>query len=129
VEWVQIPCGVVEIGVGARPLRKGDGEEDEGEGEGHQGGLKSCAQAADAAEPAVPVVLELFSLDGCNDLLVFHQAERDDVFKNLLALNVPRANSRVKRWLHDNGRDHNRAGKEEQGVIWSCNALGSTYIR
>jgi hypothetical protein len=40
-----------------------------------------------------PVALELFSLDGCNDLLVFHQAERDDVFKNLLALNVPRANS------------------------------------
>lgn len=40
-----------------------------------------------------PVAVELFSLDGCNDLLVFHQAERDDVFKQLLQHNIPRANT------------------------------------
>lgn len=37
-----------------------------------------------------PVAIELFSMDGCNDLLVFHKNERDDVFKNLLAMNLPR---------------------------------------
>lgn len=37
-----------------------------------------------------PVAIELFSMDGCNELLVFHKNERDEVFKNLLALNLPR---------------------------------------
>ncbi|KAG0572031.1 hypothetical protein KC19_VG063500 [Ceratodon purpureus] len=37
-----------------------------------------------------PVAIELFSMDGCNDLLVFHKNERDEVFKNLLAMNLPR---------------------------------------
>ncbi|KAI3682688.1 hypothetical protein L1987_82849 [Smallanthus sonchifolius] len=37
-----------------------------------------------------PVAVEIFSMDGCNDLLVFHKKEREDVFKNLLAMNLPR---------------------------------------
>lgn len=37
-----------------------------------------------------PVAIELFSMDGCNDLLVFHKKERDEVFKNLVAMNLPR---------------------------------------
>ncbi|KAH7416368.1 hypothetical protein KP509_14G088100 [Ceratopteris richardii] len=37
-----------------------------------------------------PVAIELFSMDGRNELLVFHKNERDDVFKNLVALNLPR---------------------------------------
>ncbi|XVF80848.1 hypothetical protein PTKIN_Ptkin15bG0107900 [Pterospermum kingtungense] len=37
-----------------------------------------------------PVAIELFSMDGCNDLLVFHKRERDEVFKNLVAMNLPR---------------------------------------
>ncbi|KAL4572014.1 hypothetical protein LXL04_018782 [Taraxacum kok-saghyz] len=30
-----------------------------------------------------PVAIEIFSMDGCNDLLVFHKKERDEVHKNL----------------------------------------------
>ncbi|GMI85758.1 SPIRRIG, Beach-Domain Homolog A1 [Hibiscus trionum] len=37
-----------------------------------------------------PVAIELFSMDGYNDLLVFHKRERDEVFKNLVAVNLPR---------------------------------------
>ncbi|CAN8248002.1 unnamed protein product [Cochlearia groenlandica] len=37
-----------------------------------------------------PVSIEIFSMDGCNDLLVFHRKEREQVFKNLLAMNLPR---------------------------------------
>ncbi|XP_074576461.1 protein SPIRRIG-like isoform X2 [Curcuma longa] len=37
-----------------------------------------------------PVAIEVFSMDGCNDLLVFHKKEREEVFKNLLAMNLPR---------------------------------------
>lgn len=37
-----------------------------------------------------PVAIEIFSMDGCNDLLVFHKKERDEVFKNLVAMNLPR---------------------------------------
>nr|XP_043610012.1 protein SPIRRIG-like [Erigeron canadensis] len=37
-----------------------------------------------------PVAVEIFSMDGCNDLLVFHKKEREEVFKNLLAMNLPR---------------------------------------
>ncbi|PPE00724.1 hypothetical protein GOBAR_DD02226 [Gossypium barbadense] len=37
-----------------------------------------------------PVAVELFSMDGCNDLLVFHKRERDEVFKNLVGMNLPR---------------------------------------
>ena len=34
--------------------------------------------------------IEIFSMDGCNDLLVFHKKEREEVFKNLVAINLPR---------------------------------------
>lgn len=37
-----------------------------------------------------PVAIELFSMDGCNDLLVFHKKEREEVFKNLVSMNLPR---------------------------------------
>ncbi|KAI4319476.1 hypothetical protein MLD38_033068 [Melastoma candidum] len=37
-----------------------------------------------------PVAIEVFSMDGCNDLLVFHKREREEVFKNLVAMNLPR---------------------------------------
>ncbi|KAI9119166.1 hypothetical protein K1719_009841 [Acacia pycnantha] len=37
-----------------------------------------------------PVAIEIFSMDGCNDLLVFHKREREVVFKNLVAMNLPR---------------------------------------
>ncbi|KAI8522961.1 hypothetical protein RHMOL_Rhmol13G0037500 [Rhododendron molle] len=37
-----------------------------------------------------PVAIEFFSMDGCNDLLVFHKKEREEVFKNLVAMNLPR---------------------------------------
>ncbi|XP_022728112.1 protein SPIRRIG-like isoform X3 [Durio zibethinus] len=37
-----------------------------------------------------PVAVELFSMDGCNDLLVFHKRERDEIFKNLVAMNLTR---------------------------------------
>ena len=37
-----------------------------------------------------PVAIEIFSMDGCNDLLVFHKREREEVFKNLMAMNLPR---------------------------------------
>lgn len=37
-----------------------------------------------------PVAIEIFSMDGCNDLLVFHKKEREEIFRNLLAMNLPR---------------------------------------
>lgn len=37
-----------------------------------------------------PVALELFSMSGVNDLLVFHLGERDACYKLLTALNLPR---------------------------------------
>lgn len=37
-----------------------------------------------------PVAVEIFSMDGCNDLLVFHKKDREEVFKNLIAMNLPR---------------------------------------
>ncbi|MED6196056.1 hypothetical protein PIB30_043740 [Stylosanthes scabra] len=37
-----------------------------------------------------PVAIEIFSMDGCNDLLVFHKKEREEVFKNLISMNLPR---------------------------------------
>ncbi|XP_068635132.1 protein SPIRRIG-like [Aristolochia californica] len=37
-----------------------------------------------------PVAIEIFSMDGCNDLLVFHKKERDEVFRTLIAMNLPR---------------------------------------
>nr|GMD66858.1 protein SPIRRIG isoform X2 [Ipomoea batatas] len=39
-----------------------------------------------------PVAIEIFSMDGCNDLLVFHKKEREEVFKHLVAMNLPRNN-------------------------------------
>ncbi|KAK8962558.1 hypothetical protein KSP40_PGU005873 [Platanthera guangdongensis] len=39
-----------------------------------------------------PVAVEIFSMDGCNDLLVFHKKEREEVFRNLVAMNLPRNN-------------------------------------
>ncbi|PKA48811.1 hypothetical protein AXF42_Ash020985 [Apostasia shenzhenica] len=44
-----------------------------------------------------PVAVEIFSIDGCNDLLVFHKKEREEVFKNLVAMNLPR-NSIYESW-------------------------------
>ncbi|VFQ80423.1 unnamed protein product [Cuscuta campestris] len=38
-----------------------------------------------------PVAVEIFSMDGCNDLLVFHKREREEVFKNMVAMNLPRS--------------------------------------
>ncbi|KAJ8749495.1 hypothetical protein K2173_025690 [Erythroxylum novogranatense] len=38
-----------------------------------------------------PVAIEIFSMDGCNDLLVFHKKEREEVFKNLASMNLPRS--------------------------------------
>ncbi|XP_068651356.1 protein SPIRRIG-like isoform X2 [Aristolochia californica] len=38
-----------------------------------------------------PVAIEIFSMDGCNDLLVFHKKERDEVFRNLISMNLPRS--------------------------------------
>ncbi|XP_031487394.1 protein SPIRRIG-like isoform X2 [Nymphaea colorata] len=35
-----------------------------------------------------PVAVEIFSMDGCNDLLVFHKKEREEVFKNLMAMDL-----------------------------------------
>ncbi|KAL8236293.1 hypothetical protein R6Q59_017374 [Mikania micrantha] len=37
-----------------------------------------------------PVAIEIFSMDGCNDLLVFHKKEREEIFRNMLAMNLPR---------------------------------------
>ncbi|KAI3787780.1 hypothetical protein L2E82_00205 [Cichorium intybus] len=37
-----------------------------------------------------PVAVEIFSMDGCNDLLVFHKKEREEVYKHLSAVNVTR---------------------------------------
>uniref|UniRef100_A0ACD6A7M7 Uncharacterized protein n=1 Tax=Avena sativa TaxID=4498 RepID=A0ACD6A7M7_AVESA len=37
-----------------------------------------------------PVAIEIFSMDGCNELLVFHKKEREEVFKILIAMNLPR---------------------------------------
>ncbi|KAL9243041.1 hypothetical protein vseg_016980 [Gypsophila vaccaria] len=37
-----------------------------------------------------PVAIEIFSMDGCNDLLIFHKKEREQVFRNLIAMNLPR---------------------------------------
>jgi WD repeat and FYVE domain-containing protein 3 len=37
-----------------------------------------------------PVAIEIFSMDGCNDLLVFHKKEREEVFKHLITMNLPR---------------------------------------
>ncbi|CAI5463376.1 unnamed protein product, partial [Closterium sp. Yama58-4] len=37
-----------------------------------------------------PVAIELFSMSGNNELLVFHLNERDECFKNLQAMNLPR---------------------------------------
>lgn len=42
-----------------------------------------------------PVAIEIFSMDGCNDLLVFHKKEREEVFRNMLALNLPRNSTYV----------------------------------
>ncbi|KAL6500529.1 hypothetical protein OROHE_025895 [Orobanche hederae] len=37
-----------------------------------------------------PVAIEIFSMDGCNDLLVLHKKEREEVFKILVSMNLPR---------------------------------------
>ncbi|CAN6439603.1 unnamed protein product [Victoria cruziana] len=36
-----------------------------------------------------PVAIEIFSMDGCNDLLIFHKKEREEVFKTLIAMDLP----------------------------------------
>lgn len=37
-----------------------------------------------------PVAIEIFSTDGCNNLLVFHKNERDCVFHKLISINLPK---------------------------------------
>lgn len=49
-----------------------------------------------------PVAIEVFSMDGCNDLLVFHKKEREEVFKNLVAMNLPRNSLYATCFIFDN---------------------------
>ncbi|OVA03460.1 BEACH domain [Macleaya cordata] len=37
-----------------------------------------------------PVAIEIFSMDGYNELLIYHKKEREEVFKNLVSMNLPR---------------------------------------
>ncbi|KAH7423408.1 hypothetical protein KP509_12G054200 [Ceratopteris richardii] len=56
-----------------------------------------------------PVAIELFSMDGCNELLIFHKNERDEVFKNLVALNLPR-NSMLDATISGASKQENNEG-------------------
>ncbi|KAM7254050.1 hypothetical protein ACFE04_031732 [Oxalis oulophora] len=56
-----------------------------------------------------PVAIELFSMDGCNDLLVFHKKEREEVFKNLVAMNLPR-NSMLDTTISGSSKKENNEG-------------------
>lgn len=56
----------------------------------HMWKLKSIHEILKRDYQLRPVAIEIFSIDGCNDLLVFHKKEREEVFKNLLAMNLPR---------------------------------------
>ncbi|KAL4341446.1 hypothetical protein GQ457_08G021180 [Hibiscus cannabinus] len=56
-----------------------------------------------------PVAIELFSMDGFNDLLVFHKRERDEVFKNLVAVHLPR-NSLLDTTISGSTKQENSEG-------------------
>ncbi|XP_065861076.1 protein SPIRRIG-like [Euphorbia lathyris] len=56
-----------------------------------------------------PVAIEIFSMDGCNDLLVFHKKEREEVFKNLVAMNLPR-NSMLDTTISGSNKQENNEG-------------------
>ncbi|ONK60513.1 uncharacterized protein A4U43_C08F19280 [Asparagus officinalis] len=56
-----------------------------------------------------PVAVEIFSMDGCNDLLVFHKKEREEVFKNLVAMNLPR-NSMLDTTISGTSKQDNNEG-------------------
>lgn len=56
-----------------------------------------------------PVAIEIFSMDGCNDLLVFHKKEREEVFKNLVAMNLPR-NSMLDRTISGSAKQESNEG-------------------
>ncbi|KAL8142570.1 hypothetical protein V2J09_015602 [Rumex salicifolius] len=56
-----------------------------------------------------PVAVEIFSMDGCNDLLVFHKKEREEVFKNLVAMNLPR-NSMLDTTISGSTKQENNEG-------------------
>lgn len=56
-----------------------------------------------------PVAIEIFSMDGCNDLLVFHKKEREEVFKNLVAMNLPR-NSMLDRTISGSAKQESSEG-------------------
>ncbi|XP_010456002.1 PREDICTED: BEACH domain-containing protein A2-like isoform X2 [Camelina sativa] len=56
-----------------------------------------------------PVAVEIFSMDGCNDLLVFHKKEREEVFRNLLAMNLPR-NSMLDTTISGSAKQESKEG-------------------
>ncbi|XP_073051672.1 protein SPIRRIG isoform X2 [Primulina eburnea] len=56
-----------------------------------------------------PVAIEIFSMDGCNDLLVFHKKEREEVFRNLVAMNLPR-NSILDATISGSTKQENNEG-------------------
>ncbi|KAI9080258.1 hypothetical protein K1719_037652 [Acacia pycnantha] len=56
-----------------------------------------------------PVAIEIFSMDGCNDLLVFHKKEREEVFRNLVAMNLPR-NSMLDTTISGSSKQENNEG-------------------
>uniref|UniRef100_A0A1D1ZH49 WD repeat and FYVE domain-containing protein 3 n=3 Tax=Anthurium amnicola TaxID=1678845 RepID=A0A1D1ZH49_9ARAE len=56
-----------------------------------------------------PVAIEILSMDGCNDLLVFHKKEREEVFKNLVAMNLPR-NSMLDTTISGTSRQESNEG-------------------
>ncbi|XP_078429563.1 BEACH-DOMAIN HOMOLOG A1 isoform X2 [Wolffia australiana] len=56
-----------------------------------------------------PVAIEIFSMDGCNDLLVFHKREREEVFKTLVAMNLPR-NSMLDTTISGTSRQESNEG-------------------
>ncbi|KAJ7977335.1 BEACH domain [Quillaja saponaria] len=56
-----------------------------------------------------PVAVEIFSMDGCNDLLVFHKKEREEVFRNLVAMNLPR-NSMLDTTISGSSKQENNEG-------------------
>ncbi|CAA0393295.1 unnamed protein product [Arabidopsis thaliana] len=55
------------------------------------------------------VAVEIFSMDGCNDLLVFHKKEREEVFRNLLAMNLPR-NSMLDTTISGSAKQESKEG-------------------
>ncbi|XP_013629649.1 PREDICTED: BEACH domain-containing protein lvsA-like [Brassica oleracea var. oleracea] len=56
-----------------------------------------------------PVAVELFSMDGCTDLLVFHKKEREEVFRNLIAMNLPR-NRMLDTTISGSGKQESKEG-------------------